>query len=525
MSFDYNEFLKWQQGYAATMPNLQSNLDAMYAPGAFPELEKPPKMTAQEEYEKALLAFENRYRQLLEKDAARLIGNQGYATYGTTQYTDPRAYADIILSERKQIRGTPKNLLDQGLGGDARIYTSNVGPDYTIAGISGRQIMPEAMALVDAANRYRPPVQEQKPVFATEVERIAHEAWKAGQAVQQELAQARQEKGLEPLPAIVPTQSPITPLPPPTQSPVTPLPAGQARPVTPDLKALNLIDLDRLKRQVETNPGNYPPGYLRDILERISSYTSPSSVLTESQRDLNALPVGGVGGAAPYSPYAQGPGSMFGGPSPFSNLVERPVREPLSPIFEPVGQSPFASAPSPGFSSVTPSFFKKGGSVSKRELDSLPGYQAGGSIGFSPRARVLPSERRFMDERLGEYEAYNRQVEPYNRALEDYQRQFGGYQSAYDKYVADVGAYNRAAEAYNAGPRTEDFAMQQPSFTAQAPQMTTQAPVMPDFTPEQFQQYRQQAQRRAGQRASALNTAFDMGIAPEVAQYFRRGIV
>jgi hypothetical protein len=31
MSFDYNEFLKWQQGYAATMPNLQSNLDAMYA--------------------------------------------------------------------------------------------------------------------------------------------------------------------------------------------------------------------------------------------------------------------------------------------------------------------------------------------------------------------------------------------------------------------------------------------------------------------------------------------------------------
>jgi hypothetical protein len=173
---------------------------------------------------------------------------------------------------------------------------------------------------------------------------------------------------------------------------------------------------------------------------------------------------------------------------------------------------------------VQPQGYRDGGSVARGDLAALPGYQAGGSIGFSPVSRALPSERKFIDERLGEYEAYNREVEPYNQALEDYKNRFGEYQSAYDRYVADVEAYNRAAETYNAGDRYEDFTMAQPSFGMQAPEFTKQAPVMPNFTPEQLQQYQQQARQRAAQRASSLGSAFDMGIAPEVAQYFRKGI-
>jgi len=116
---------------------------------------------------------------------------------------------------------------------------------------------------------------------------------------------------------------------------------------------------------------------------------------------------------------------------------------------------------------------------------------------------MLPSERKFIDQTRAEYDVYNKGVE--------------GYNTAYDKYVADIDAYNRAAEAYNAGPRTEDFTMAEPVFESVAP-------TAPATTPEQFQEYQRGAQRRAGNRAVALEEAIRMGIvSPDIARVLGRG--
>ena len=157
--------------------------------------------------------------------------------------------------------------------------------------------------------------------------------------------------------------------------------------------------------------------------------------------------------------------------------------------------------PSVMFSGQVPmQYFREGGSVARRDLDALPGYQAGG-LALLPR--VLPSERKFMDERLAEYDVYNKGVE--------------GYNTAYDKYVADVDAYNRAAEAYNVGPRTENFTMAQPVFGGVAP-------AAPSMAPEQFQAYQEDARRRALNRTSALEEAINRGIvSPDIARILTRG--
>jgi len=247
------------------------------------------------------------------------------------------------------------------------------------------------------------------------------------------------------------------------------------------------------------------------------NFVAPSG---EARGDLDRL---GSPGVSPYAPVD----SFFGrkkGPNP----VTDPITDPLAPVTEPVSVAP--GGYSPGFSAVVPDFtqlpafatrgFRRGGSVSKRELDSLPRYQAGGPVFLN---RPLPSENQFMRDRLAEYETYNKAIEPYNRAVDEYQQQYGGYKSAYDKYMADVEAYNRAADAYNAGPRTEAFAMQQPSFSAQAPSFSAQAPARPSFSPEQFQEYQRQAMRRAGQRGTALEEAISRGIvSPEIARILGR---
>jgi len=279
-----------------------------------------------------------------------------------------------------------------------------------------------------------------------------------------------------------------------------------SRPLLEELPSVSGLSIDDLRKMAEARPtgsfGGEVPARAREELLRLYEQQTPRSPYAMSP--------------LPQQPQFQQPQPQF--------------QQPQPQFQQPQFQQPFFNAPQPGFSfAPQPDFsrpfgFQQGGSVSKRELDSLPGYRAGGGVGFSPVSRALPSERKFIDERLGEYEAYNREVEPYNQALEDYKKRFGEYQSAYDRYVADVEAYNRAADVYNAGDRYEDFTMAQPSFGMQAPEFTKQAPVMPNFTPEQLQQYQQQARQRAAQRASGLGSAFDMGIAPEVAQYFRKGI-
>jgi hypothetical protein len=76
------------------------------------------------------------------------------------------------------------------------------------------------------------------------------------------------------------------------------------------------------------------------------------------------------------------------------------------------------------------------------------------------------------------------------------------------------------------------FSLQQPTFafneaapTFQFNQQQPQRPKDPEMTPEQLQAYQERAQKLAGYRASGLEKAFEMGIAPEIAQYFKRGIM
>lgn len=268
-----------------------------------------------------------------------------------------------------------------------------------------------------------------------------------------------------------------------------------------DLSKLSPIELDFLRRSSSVSSGLSTEG-LKSLLKGSSFDTGSVAQQSEAARDLSRL---GPPGTSPYAPskdFFQGMPSFTRGPlSP----VTEPIRQPLIPVSEPLG-----AAPSPGFSAVVPDFtrlpafatqgFKRGGSVSRRELDALPGYQAGG-LALLPR--VLPSERKFMDERLAEYDVYNKGVE--------------GYNTAYDKYVADVDAYNRAAEAYNVGPRTEDFTMAEPVFGGVVP-------AAPSMAPEQFQAYQEGARRRALNRSSALEEAINRGIvSPDIARILTRG--
>ena len=76
------------------------------------------------------------------------------------------------------------------------------------------------------------------------------------------------------------------------------------------------------------------------------------------------------------------------------------------------------------------------------------------------------------------------------------------------------------------------FSLQQPTFgfneaapTFQFNQQQPQRPKDPEMTPEQLQAYQERAQKMAGYRASGLEKAFEMGMLPEIAQYFKRGIM
>lgn len=93
-------------------------------------------------------------------------------------------------------------------------------------------------------------------------------------------------------------------------------------------------------------------------------------------------------------------------------------------------------------------------SVSKRDFDRLPKFQEGG---FAVLNRILPSEKKKMEETAKYYDTYNELVNRYNRELEDYQGLYGrtvdeynqavrGYESDYE---STVGRYNKALEDYN----------------------------------------------------------------------------
>lgn len=145
-----------------------------------------------------------------------------------------------------------------------------------------------------------------------------------------------------------------------------------------------------------------------------------------------------------------------------------------------------------------------------------------------------------------------------NRAAEQVEQADNNLRSAgfsFDQYNDLVNNVNRVVQQ---GPREptfniqapvlniQPFNQQEPMFTQQAPvftgqqptfQFDRQAPVFnfnvpepqrpaaPEMNPEQLQAYQERAQKMAGYRASGLEKAFEMGMLPEIAQYFKRGVM
>jgi hypothetical protein len=93
-------------------------------------------------------------------------------------------------------------------------------------------------------------------------------------------------------------------------------------------------------------------------------------------------------------------------------------------------------------------------SVSKRDFDRLPKFQEGG---FAVLNRLLPSEKKTIEETSKYYDTYNDLVNRYNQELEDYKNQYRMATEAYDlsakdyeaRYNRELENFNRAMQAYN----------------------------------------------------------------------------
>jgi hypothetical protein len=143
-----------------------------------------------------------------------------------------------------------------------------------------------------------------------------------------------------------------------------------------------------------------------------------------------------------------------------------------------------------------------------------------------------------------------------NRAADDMERYQGNLQRAgfsFDHYNTLINKLNTVvrnappAPTFNVQAPVLDlkpfgepepvFNMQAPQFTLQKPEFTfdkpapvfnfatpqPERPVAPEMNPEELQAYQERAQKLAGYRASGLEKAFEMGMLPEIAQYFKKG--
>jgi hypothetical protein len=151
-----------------------------------------------------------------------------------------------------------------------------------------------------------------------------------------------------------------------------------------------------------------PADTLKRLFEQSQGFRSSDMPVAQTQasRDLGRLPVSAYGQAAPDLPFINRASQA---PSVFDPAL-RPV---LQPVFDPLRG--LIQGPQAG---VTPQF-REGGEVSasKKDLDALPKFQAGG---FVPLARILPSERQYLNQRIAEYDAYNQAIDDYNAAVQDY---------------------------------------------------------------------------------------------------------
>jgi hypothetical protein len=288
-------------------------------------------------------------------------------------------------------------------------------------------------------------------------------------------------------------------------------------------------DLGAQAVEMRRAPGTDTPveslsGLPTDTLKRLfeqsqrPSTVGPVAAETQSRRDLGGLPPSPYGQMAPD--FSRGP-TMGSAPSVFDPAL-RPVFDPVrQPIQGPI------QGPQAGFGDQVMDFtqqFREGGEVSasKKDLDALPKFQAGG---FVPLTRVLPSEKAFMDKRMAEYDTYNKMIDYYNAAVRGYERDYATYEDEFNKYKALEDEYNRQVNLYNQGDMQQPFTLKPPQFTARAPEFRAQEPQEPSYPVDQFEAYRNRAQKMAGYRAQGLEEALARGMLPEISRRFSKGVM
>jgi len=157
-------------------------------------------------------------------------------------------------------------------------------------------------------------------------------------------------------------------------------------------------------------------------------------------------------------------------------------------------------------------------------------------------------DRRFLDSRQAELDAFEQQRQAYNTALQEWQeqvynpyvQQVQGFNEAaqryntevYDPYAQAYTAYEQAVKAWNEGPRTTDYAgpaaptlgsmfeMTQPTL---AREFDMQAPVLP-FNEEDVVKFQQEAAQRARKDAAGRAVAIDVVSDPDRFNFGSMGI-
>ena len=177
--------------------------------------------------------------------------------------------------------------------------------------------------------------------------------------------------------------------------------------------------------------------------------------------------------------------------------------------------------------------------LSEDDMDIVQGFSFGGIANPMQRTMLRGSDKRYLEERQKELDAFEAQRQSYNTALQDWQTnvyqpymsQVTDYNTQAQKYNDEVytpyktqfEAYEKAITDWNAGPRTEDYAGPSEPTLARTFDLTAPttpenfsmvAPVMP-FKEEDITAYQQNAADRARKDAGSRAVAIDVVSNPD----------
>ena len=177
--------------------------------------------------------------------------------------------------------------------------------------------------------------------------------------------------------------------------------------------------------------------------------------------------------------------------------------------------------------------------LSEDDMDIVQGFSFGGIANPMQRTMLRGSDKRYLEERQKELDAFEAQRQSYNTALQDWQTnvyqpymaQVTNYNTQAQKYNDEVytpyktqfEAYEKAVADWNSGPRTEDYAGPSEPTLARTFDLTAPttpenfsmvAPVVP-FKEEDITAYQQNAADRARKDAGARAVAIDVVSNPD----------